>query len=228
MKHHEKRFLATFNLENRESWNCPLFSISLNHFDNVIGINEVLSFKGDKSRTLVHFFVDDYQFERVWNKPELWAEKLRGFAVVLTPDFSALEGLPEEVNLYNAWRSARVGQIWQEAWIDEDTQLVPTLIYTNEKDVVRATRLLAPFGWYAISTTGIRTTSEFERFTNGLLQASKELVPRGLIVFGDDERIPRLAINEILGEEGLPNMQVLKIKKQRGKVKSKWEVVEEE
>lgn len=30
-----------------------------------IGFNEVNSFKGDRSLTGVHFFIDDYQFERV-------------------------------------------------------------------------------------------------------------------------------------------------------------------
>lgn len=35
--------------------------------NNWIGFNEVKSFKGDKSLTGVHFFIDDYQFERVFN-----------------------------------------------------------------------------------------------------------------------------------------------------------------
>ena len=53
-----------------------------------IGFNEVNSYKRDCTSTGVHFFLDDYQFERVWQRPSVYVRSLRRFAVVATPDFS--------------------------------------------------------------------------------------------------------------------------------------------
>ena len=39
----------------------------------------------DKS---IHFFVDDYQFTRLWNDPDRYMPMLREYQYVLTPDFS--------------------------------------------------------------------------------------------------------------------------------------------
>ena len=36
----------------------------------------------------IHFFIDDYQFERVWRSPRRYTELLRPFQCVCTPDFS--------------------------------------------------------------------------------------------------------------------------------------------
>ena len=44
-----------------------------------IGINEVLSYEGDKRSTGVYFFKDDYQFERVYNAPKKWCNILQQY-----------------------------------------------------------------------------------------------------------------------------------------------------
>lgn len=36
----------------------------------------------------VHFFVDDYQFQRVWNQPDKYIPLLQKFGAVCAPDFS--------------------------------------------------------------------------------------------------------------------------------------------
>lgn len=40
----------------------------------------------------VHFFVDDYQFQRVWNQPDKYIPLLRKFGAVCAPDFSMYTG----------------------------------------------------------------------------------------------------------------------------------------
>ena len=37
---------------------------------------------------MVHFFLYDYKFERVWKNPDSEIEKLRRYKAVLSPDFS--------------------------------------------------------------------------------------------------------------------------------------------
>ena len=47
-----------------------------------------------KFDTTLHFFVDDYQFERLWNSPKQYIELLKKFDAVLTPDFSLYMDMP--------------------------------------------------------------------------------------------------------------------------------------
>ena len=42
----------------------------------------------DRSKKGVHFYVDDYQFSRLWNRPDDYISMLSEFAAVCTPDFS--------------------------------------------------------------------------------------------------------------------------------------------
>ena len=62
--------------------------------DDLIGFNYVKSWKDNREGVGVHFYIDDYQFERIWNKPHENIERLRGFSCVLTPDFSTYVDMP--------------------------------------------------------------------------------------------------------------------------------------
>ena len=37
---------------------------------------------------IVHFFLYDYKFEKVWKEPEKQVERLKRYKAILTPDFS--------------------------------------------------------------------------------------------------------------------------------------------
>ena len=49
----------------------------------------------DKRGKGCHFFIDDYQFERLWNSPSRYLGVLRGYDCVLTPDFSLYMDMPD-------------------------------------------------------------------------------------------------------------------------------------
>ena len=55
----------------------------------------------DKRRSAhgVHFFVDDYLFERTWNDPKRYALLLSEFKAVMTPDFSLFTDYPRSVQI---------------------------------------------------------------------------------------------------------------------------------
>ena len=61
--------------------------------DDLLGFNYVTN-TTDKSIG-VHFFLDDYQIERIWNRPEFYINKLKDFDCVLTPDFSLYSDMPK-------------------------------------------------------------------------------------------------------------------------------------
>ena len=73
----------------------------------------------------VHFFLHDYQFERVWKYPDRYVEVLKKFAFVLSPDFSVYYDTPKVIQLYNLYRNRWLGKYWQEHGI----KVIPTFSY---------------------------------------------------------------------------------------------------
>ena len=63
--------------------------IEVTQFDSAefIGFNYARSAKNSEDKA-VHFFLDDYQFNRVWTDPDRYIPMLQRFKYVLTPDFS--------------------------------------------------------------------------------------------------------------------------------------------
>lgn len=77
-----------------------------------IGFNYVLSDDNPTGKA-VHFFVDDYQFERLWRNPEKYVGKLREYVCVATPDFSPYADMPLVCQLYNHYRKHWIGAFLQ-------------------------------------------------------------------------------------------------------------------
>lgn len=77
-----------------------------------IGFNYVMSDKNPEGKG-VHFFVDDYQFERVWNDPEKYVDKLKQYSAVLSPDFSPYGDMPLATQIWNHYRKHWCAAFWQ-------------------------------------------------------------------------------------------------------------------
>ncbi|MDO4591028.1 MAG: DUF4417 domain-containing protein [Slackia sp.] len=80
-----------------------------------------------RSGKMLHFFKDDYQFERVWNNTDRYLEYLRGYECVLTPDFSLYMDMPAPMQAWNRYRSQALGMYWQRNGI----RVVPTLSWAQ-------------------------------------------------------------------------------------------------
>lgn len=85
--------------------------------DEWIGFNYVLSDSDtdeQKKHKAVHFFIDDYQFERVWEYPDKYISYLEKYGVVCTPDFSPYGDAPLATQIFNHYRKHWVGAYWQK------------------------------------------------------------------------------------------------------------------
>ena len=85
--------------------------------------------KGHKNpqKTGVHFFVDDYQFERVWRYPEKYVGMLAKFGAVCTPDFSPYSDFPKAVQIFQHYKKHWCGAYWQEHGI----KVIPTITWSS-------------------------------------------------------------------------------------------------
>lgn len=76
----------------------------------------------------IHFFVDDYQFMRLWTNPDAYLSMLSRFACVCTPDFSTYTDFPRAVQVYNHYRKHWLGAYWQEHGV----RVIPTISWADE------------------------------------------------------------------------------------------------
>ena len=54
----------------------------------VIGFDRIKSDNGKHSDRAVHFFLYDYKFKRIWEKPEQDIKLIKKYKAMMTPDFS--------------------------------------------------------------------------------------------------------------------------------------------
>lgn len=74
----------------------------------------------------IHFFIDDYQFNRLWTNVDRYIDMLSQFQYVMTPDFSIYTDFQKAIQIYNHYRKHWVGAYLQEA----GAKVVPTISWS--------------------------------------------------------------------------------------------------
>ena len=77
---------------------------------------------------MVHFFLYDYRFERVWKNPDNDIEKLSRYRAVLSPDFSMYLEMAPVMQLYNVFRNRWCGAYWASKGL----RVIPTVNWGDE------------------------------------------------------------------------------------------------
>lgn len=145
-----------------------------------IGFNYVLSDPEPEGKA-VHFFIDDYQFERIWNDPEKYVEKLRQYVCVATPDFSPYADMPLVCQLYNHYRKHWVGAFLQSNGVT----VIPTIRASTDPRSLEWYLDGEPVGGIVLISDMWTKTKEtmkcFMREYNGMVEALK---PKKIFVYG--------------------------------------------
>lgn len=92
-----------------------------------IGFNYASTAK-DKEKKGVHFFLDDYQFIRLWTDPDRYIGMLQQFSYVMSPDFSMYTDFPKALQIYNHYRKHWLAAYWQEHGI----RVIPTICWSDK------------------------------------------------------------------------------------------------
>lgn len=149
--------------------------------DELISFNYVLSTK--KRRCGVHFYIDDYQFERIWNSPQQYMDKLREFDCVFTPDFSLYMDMPMPMKIWNVYRSRLIGQMMQDVGIT----VIPTLSWAEKETYTFCFDGIQQGGTVSVSTIGVKLDDENKQmWYNGMTEALKRIRPKRVLVYGGD------------------------------------------
>jgi len=91
---------------------------------SLVSLNAALTAKDHNQ--CVHFFIDDYQFERIWNLPDRYVECLRQFQCVIAPDFSQYTDMPYPQRMWNNYRGKFIG-----AWLQsQGVTVIPNVTWS--------------------------------------------------------------------------------------------------
>lgn len=129
----------------------------------------------------VHFFVDDYQFERVWNKPIVYTEKLKQFRAVVQTQYSSYTDFPKPLRQYQHYRNQLMGAFWQS----QGMTVIPTPGWSGDDSFEWTFEGQPEESWVAISTVGVtRYADARTNFIRGCRRYFDLFNPKGVIVYG--------------------------------------------
>lgn len=162
-------------------YNMPMLKAVQHVPSRLIGFNYLLS--SSEYDAGIHFYIDDYQFERIWNRPYMYIEKLKAFDCALTPDFSLYLNMPLAMKVWNIYRSRLIGQMMQDAGII----VIPTLSWAEKETFEFCFDGIERGGVVSVSTIGIKQDKEAaEIWRAGMDEAMKRLKPSAVVVYGGD------------------------------------------
>lgn len=186
--HNEReRTMNTYNLDEFDGFSTegfyqmPVISPIDYIPDDLIGFNYALT--SNETTSGIHFYVDDYQFERVWNQPQLYLEKLSKFDCILTPDFSLYTEMPIAMKIWNTYRSRLIGQMAQRLGI----KVIPTVSWCETETFSFCFDGLPKRSTLSISTIGVKEQDyNFGLWKAGVDEMIRKLNPTRLLVYGGE------------------------------------------
>lgn len=129
----------------------------------------------------VHFFVDDYQFERIWTKFERNMNMLVKFDAVLTPDWSLYTDWPVAVQIWNHYRKHYIGKHLQRMGVT----VYPTICWSDKKSFDWCFDGEPVGGCVAVSSVGTQLRKGAkEAFMLGYDAMLERLEPETIIFYG--------------------------------------------
>ena len=145
-----------------------------------IGFNYAMSYK-EPENAGVHFFLDDYQFERLWNKPDKYVPILQRFRYLCAPDFSTYSDMPKVLQIYNHYRKHWLAAYWHKLGMT----VIPTISWSTPDSFDWCFDGEPEGGVVAIGTAGTqRSKASRTAFLEGYNVMIERLHPCEILLFG--------------------------------------------
>nr|DAL66594.1 MAG TPA: protein of unknown function (DUF4417) [Caudoviricetes sp.] len=152
----------------------------VDEISDFIGWNYALKEKHPEDKA-VHFFVDDYQFNRLWTNPDAYLEKLKRFQYVFTPDFSPYADFPKAVQVFNHFRKHWIGAYLQENGV----RVIPTVTWSYQPSYDFCFDGEPKNSVVAISSVGcMKSKRNKQMLIDGYNEMVKRLEPSCIIFYG--------------------------------------------
>lgn len=128
-----------------------------------------------------HFYLDDYRFERVWNKPEMYLDILSDYKAVIQPDFSLYRDMPVPIQKWNKYRSNLLAAYWAAKGIP----VVPNLVWSDESSYEWCFEGIPKNSVVSTTALGaIRDKEAYAMWKDGFTAALEATQPHTVLFYG--------------------------------------------
>lgn len=160
-------------------WQMPIIKNDNFIPSKLIGFNYA---KTSKEKSVgIHFYLDDYQFERLWNNPEEYIDILKQYECILSPDFSLYMDMPMPMKIWNIYRSRLIGQYYQSQRI----KVIPTLSWAEEETFEFCFEGIPKGSIVSISTIGVKKNEEaLKTWKAGVDELIRRIEPSTILIYG--------------------------------------------
>lgn len=162
-------------------WNIPLIrkqSVDTENLSLIACSDTRLRDNSVNKKSGVHFFVDDYRFNGIYNNPERTLTKYSQYAFLLSPDFSTYADMDLWRQLESVAKNRWVGAYWQSKGLT----VIPTISWSTPRSFEFCFEGAERNATVSISTLGCRRSKlQFMRGYHAMLE---KLTPETIICFG--------------------------------------------
>lgn len=165
--------------DSKGEWKIPIIpkcdlNINSNEDLRVIGFDKLKSNKDKHYNRLVHFFLYDYEFEKIWEQPQKYIDTLKQYKGILSPDFSMYIEMNPVMQLYNTFRNRWVGAYMASKGI----KVIPTVNWGLENTFDFCFNGIEKGSTVAVSTYMVNEHGHHKAQKDFFLKGYNEMVKR--------------------------------------------------
>ena len=162
-------------------YELPVIRTSNQLPDKVITFSKAMSKTWDNFDCWVVFYEHDRDFERLWNKPRQYLDKLKKFKGIISPDFSLYRNMPLIMQMWNTYRSRAIA-VWLQ---NNGVEVIPNVRFGDEGTFSFCFDGVEENKTVAVGTHGcIKRKEDKIFFKIGLARMVQRLSPKTIIVYG--------------------------------------------
>lgn len=130
----------------------------------------------------VHFYENDYLFERLWKRPRKYLEILKKYQGVILPDFSLYRDMPFVMQLWNIYRSRAIGH-----WLQiNGIKVIPNIRFGDKRTYKICCDGIQKHCVIAIGALGnIKSKENRKIFFEGFDVVARTLQPSVVFIYGN-------------------------------------------
>ena len=149
--------------------------------EKVVTFSKAMSKAWNDFDCWVVFYEYDRDFERLWNKPKKYLNKLKKFKGVISPDFSLYRDMPLVMQMWNTYRGRALA-----AWLQSSgVEIIPNIRFGDERTFSFCFDGIEENKTVAVGTHGcIKRNQDNLYFKVGLARMVNRLSPETIIVYG--------------------------------------------
>jgi len=162
-----------------DKWQMPIIKKCSVVPSDLIGFKYVMTNKGEKCG--IHCFIDDYQFERLWNRPDEYIDLVKDYECFCSPDFSLYTDMTMPTKIWNVYRSRLIGAYYQARGV----KVIPTVQWAEPETYEFCFKGIEKGGTVAVSTIGVKENADaLELWHLGMTEMIKQVRPKTILVYG--------------------------------------------